>query len=152
MTRSGAGQGHENAGDGGEELGILGRIADRDADGFGKTHPGHGANDDAFVEKVVGKDFRVWTDVNEKEIGFAGNGIEAEAAEFVVEALAFDTVHIGGAQNVFAIVECGKGGGLTDAGDVEGSAELVHFGDEGGMTDAVADAQAGEAVDFGEGA
>src|SRR5208283_5659316 len=119
-----------------------------DADGVGKTHPAERTNDDAFVEEIVGEGFGVRTDLDEKEIGFAGDGIQAEAAEFIVEAFAFDAVHCAGALDMIAIVEGSEGGGLANTGDVEGSAELVHFGDESGMTDAVADAESCEAINL----
>jgi len=37
------------------------------------------------VEELVGEGFGVRADLDEEEIGFAGDGVEAEAAEFVVE-------------------------------------------------------------------
>jgi len=104
------------------------------------------------VQEIVGEGFGVRADLDEEEIGFAGNGVEAEATEFVVEALAFGAIHFRGTLDMFAIVESGECGRLADTGDVEGSAELVHFGDESGMADAVADAEPGKAIDFGKGA
>ena len=138
--------------DGGEELVVFGGVAYGDADGVGTTHPGERANDDAFVEEIVGEGFGVRADLDEEEIGFAGDGIEAEASESIIEVLAFDAIHFGGTLDVFAIVERGECGGLADTGDVEGSAELVHFGDESGMADAVTDAEPRKAIDFGKGA
>ena len=102
------------------------------------------------MEEFVAKGFGVGTDGDEEEIGFAGDGREAEFAEFVEEAVAFDAIGFDGTADVLVVVESGEGGGLADAGDIEGSAELVHFGDECGMADAVADAETGEPVNLGE--
>lgn len=142
----------EGAGEGGEEFGVFGGVAYRDADGFGETHPGQGTNDDAFVKEFIAKRFGAGADGDEKKIGFAGDGSEAEGAEFVEKAAAFGPIHFDGVANVVGVVESSESGGLTYAGDVEGSAEFVHFGDESWMADAVADAESGEAVDFGESA
>ena len=139
-------------GNGGEEFVIFGGVADGDADGFGETHPGEGTNDDTFLKEFVAQRFGVRADGDEEEIGFAGDGGEAEPGEFEGEAAAFGAVHVDGAADVLGVIESGEGSGLADAGDVERSAKLVHFGGEGGMADAVADAQTGEAVDFRESA
>jgi hypothetical protein len=138
--------------DGGEELVVFDGVAYGDADGVGKTHPGERANDDAFMQEIVGEGFGGRADPDEEEIGFAGNGVEAKATEFIVEALAFGAIHFGGTLDMFAIFESSECGGLADTSDVEGSAELVHFGDESGMADAVADAEPRKAIDFGKGA
>lgn len=61
-------------------------------------------------------------DLDEEEVGFAGDGIKAEAVEFIVQTLAFAAIHFGGTLDVFAIVEGGKSSSLPDTGDVEGSA------------------------------
>ena len=140
----------EGVGKGGQELGVFGGGTYADADGFGETHPGHGADDDTFTEEFVAESFGIRADGDEKKIGFAGNGREMELGKFEKEAAALVAIGFDGAADVFGVVEGGEGSGLTDAGDVEGSAELVHFGDEGGMADAVADAESGEAVDLGE--
>ena len=137
--------------DGGEELVVLGGVAYGDADGVGKAHPGKRANDDAFMQEIVGEGFGVRADPDEEEIGFAGNEVEAEATEFIVEALALGAIHFGGTLDMFAIVEGSECGGLADTRDVKGSAELVHLGDERGMADAVADAEPRKAIDFGKG-
>jgi hypothetical protein len=151
-SRSAGGRCNENARDGCKEFGVFVRIADGNAYGFRKTHPGERANNDTFAEEIVGEGFGVEADLDEEEVGFAGDGIETEAVEFIVETLAFAAIHFGGTLDVFAIVEGGQSSSLPDTGDVEGSAELVHFGDECGMANAIADAESGETVDFGESA
>jgi hypothetical protein len=150
--RLGFSDGGHGVGQGGEKFVVFSGVADGDADGFGETHPGEGTNDDTLLEKLVAERFGVRTDGDEEEIGFAGDGGEAESAEFEDEAAAFGAVHFDGAADVVGVIESGEGGSLAYAGDIEGSAELVHFGGEGGMADAVADAQSGKAVDFREGA
>ena len=142
----------ERVGEGGEEFGVFGRVADRDADSFGKTHPGQRTNNDAFVEEFVAEGFGVRTEGDEEEIGFAGDGREAEFGEFVEKTAAFRTIGFDGAADVVDVIEGGKSGGLANAGDIERRAELIHLGDERGMTDAVADAESGEAVDLRESA
>jgi hypothetical protein len=136
----------------GEELDVFGGTTDRDADRFGKTHPAERTNDDAFEEEFIAEGFGVRADGDKEEIGFAGDGREAESAESIVEALPFLAIDFDGATDVFAVIESGECGGLTDIGDIEGSTKLVHFGNKGRMANAVADAEPREAVDFGKSA
>lgn len=131
-----------------DETRVFGGIADGDANGVGKAHPGHRADDHAFVEKFVAKGFGMRADGDEQEVGFAGDGRDAQAAEGFVETLAFCAIGLDGAAHVIRIIESSEGCSLADAGDVEGCAELVHFGDEGGMADTVADAESSKPVHF----
>ena len=130
----------QDVGKSGEELGVFGGVADGDANRFGETHPSQGTNDDAFVEKFVAERFGVGADGDEEEIGIAGDGREMELGELEEKAAALGAIHFDGAANVLGVVKSGECGGLADAGDVEGRAELVHFGSERGMADAIADA------------
>ena len=136
----------------GEELGVFSGTADRDADRFGETHPAERTNDDAFEEQFIAERFGVRADGDKKEIGFAGDGREAESAESFVEALPLLAIDFDGATDVFGVVESSECGRLADIGDIEGSAKLVHFGDKSGVANAVADAEPREAVDFGKSA
>src|SRR5215472_10921509 len=136
---------------GGEELGVFGGAADGDADGFRETHPGHGTNDDPFVEEFVAKRFGVGAEGDEEEIGLARNRREMELGELEEEPAAFEAIGFDGAADVLGVVERGKRGGLANAGDIEGGTELVHFGYERGMADAVANTESCETVDLGEG-
>ena len=141
----------ESLGKCGEEPGVFGGAADGDANGFRKTHPAHGTNDDSFKQELVAEGFCVRADRDEQEIGFARDRREAEASEFEDKAAPFDAIHFDRAADVVDVIESGKCCGLAHAGDVEGSAELVHFSDKSWMADAVADAESGEPVNFGEG-
>ena len=140
----------EGVREGGEELGVFGRGADADADGFGETHPAHRANDDTFLEEFVAEGLGMRADRNKEKIRFAGNGLEVELSELKEEAASLGAVHFSGTADVLGVIESGEGGGLADAGDIERSAELVHLGSKFGMADAVADAESSEAVDLRE--
>jgi hypothetical protein len=140
--------GLEGRGEGEQEFGVFGGGADGDADGFGKTHPAHRTNNDAFKEKFVAKGFGDWADRNEEKIGFAGNGSDAEFVEFVEEAAAFDAIRFDRTANMIGVIEGGESGSLADTGNVERCAELVHFGYECRMADAIADAKTRKAVNL----
>jgi len=152
-SEDGVGGGAEaelSGGQGQDELGVFGGGADGNADGFGETHPAHGADDNAFVKEFVAEGFAVGTNGDKEEIGFARDGSEAEVAKFFKEAVTFGAVGFDGTADVVVVVQSGKGSGLADASDIERSPELVHFGDECGMADAVADAKTGEPVNLGK--
>jgi hypothetical protein len=136
----------------GEELGVFNGTTDRDADRFGKTHPAERTDNDAFEKEFVTERFGMSADGDEEEIGFTGDGREAESAESVVEALPLLAIDFDGATDVFGVIESSECGRLADIGDIEGSAKLVHFGDKGGVSNAVADAEPREAVHFGKSA
>ena len=133
-----------------EQFGILGGGADADADRFRKTHPGHRANNDAFLEEFIAESSGVGADGDKQKIGFARDGSEVQPREFEEQAPAFGAIRFDGTADVFGIVESRQSGGLADARNVEGRTKLVHFSDKRRMADAVADAQSGEAIDFGE--
>lgn len=133
-----------------KKLGIFRGGANGNANRFGKAHPAHGPNNDAFEEEFVAERLGVGADGDKEKIRFAGNGRIAKFAELVEQALPFVAIGFHRELNMLGIVQSGEGGGLADAGDVERSAELVHFGDKRRVTDAVADPQSSETVDLGE--
>ena len=93
--------------EGAEELGIFGGAADGDADGFGKTHPGERADNDAFVEKFVAESLRGRADGDEEEVGLAFDGRENNFLLAIEETLALAAVDLNGALDVFGIVKSG---------------------------------------------
>ena len=95
----------------GEELGVFSGTADRDADRFGETHPAERTNDDAFEEQFIAERFGGRADGDKEEIGFAGDGREAESAESFVQAVPLLAIDFDGATDVFGVVEssgCGR--------------------------------------------
>ena len=131
----------------GDEALVLGGGAYGYADPGGQLIGGHGADDDAFGHEGV-EDFIAVADVDEDEIGVAGDVFEAHFGELLLEIGAARVGEFAGFALVIEVLEASDGAGLGDGVGVEGLAGFLQDADDAFCSEAVADAEAGEALDF----
>ena len=124
-------------GEGFEEAGVVGGVADGDAEVFGEGVDADGADDDA-AGLEVGEDTAGVADAEEDEVARTGDVFNAEVVEAGGKLAQAGGVHGGGADEVRVVIERGEGGGLGDRGDVKRRASAVEETDEFGRAVAVA--------------